>query len=115
MMPPLPCINLPCLVTDVVDGDTITVDVRLPMRVRLLNCWAPERGEKGGREATENLNKMGLNRKGILHVPLENVNRIDKAMTFGRVLGDVYVYGDEESLAQAQVRLGYATASKIRK
>lgn len=111
-MTAIPCINLPCLVTEVVDGDTVTVEVRLPMRVRILNCWAPERGEAGGSEATENMRNLALNKRGILHVPLEHVDRIDKALTFGRVLGDVYIDGDEESVAQQQIRLGFAKSHK---
>ena len=111
-MTPSPCINLPCLVTDVVDGDTLTVEVRLPMRVRLMDCWAPERNEPGGTDSTASLRSLAAGKRGILTVPLEHVDRIDKAMTFGRVLGDVWVTGDDESLAQQQVRLGHATKER---
>jgi len=39
---PKPELSVPCKITEVYDGDTVTVEVTLTARVRLLDCWAPE-------------------------------------------------------------------------
>lgn len=115
MTVPEPAITLPCLVTEVIDGDTLTVEVRVPMRVRIKDCWAPEMNEKGGAESRDNLCRLAQDRYGVVYVPLEDVKRIDHAMSFGRVLGDVYIDGDDESLGQQQVSTGHAAARKPHK
>jgi endonuclease YncB( thermonuclease family) len=105
---PKPGITLPCQVTEIVDGDTITVEVQIPMRVRLKNCYAPELRHPGGAESKDHLRRFAGGKRGVLHVPLEDVDRVDKAFTFGRVIGDVWI--DGRSVVQEQVDAGHAAA-----
>ncbi len=105
-------ITMPCLVTEIVDGDTMTVEVRIPMRVRLIDCWAPELRKAGGPESKENLRVLAEGRYGVVSVPLGSVHRLDNAFTFGRVLGDVWIEGDDESVGQQQISLGHASIGK---
>ena len=44
-------LTLPGNVLDVHDGDTVTVEVKRTLRIRLLDCWAPELRDAGGLEA----------------------------------------------------------------
>jgi len=111
-MTPQPRITMPCLVTEVVDGDTMTVELRIPMRVRLINCWAPEARKEGGSESKENLALLAEGRHGVVSVPLGEATRLDHVFTFGRVLGDVWIDGDDESVGQQQVSLGHAAIRK---
>lgn len=109
---PSPAITLPCVVTEVYDGDTITVEVRLPVRVRLLDCWAPELNEAGGRHSRAHLERLALGQPARLHVPLDAVRRSDGVFSFGRILGHVWLEGDSRSLSARQVTAGHATETK---
>lgn len=104
-------------ITEVYDGDTITVEVTRRFRVRLLDCWAPEirtrdAEEKArGLEAASHLTALAEGRDAILHVPLEGIDAAD-AWSFGRVLGHVWVVGDDVSLSVRMVEAGHATKTK---
>jgi endonuclease YncB( thermonuclease family) len=100
----------------VVDGDTVDVNLMIPVRVRLRDCWAPEtRGEE--KEAGEAA-KAQLERiipRGVqvhVHVPTGEADAMTDVLTFGRALGDIYRLGDDESVAQLLVGLGFATDRK---
>lgn len=110
--PPEPSITLPCKVVEVVDGDTITVELTVQTRVRLLDCWAPEPSDPGGPAATKNLRQHALDRDGVLHVPLGKARRFGDVMSFDRVLGHVYLDGERRSLGEIQVDAGHATKEK---
>lgn len=109
-------ISVPCEVLEVYDGDTMTVRVSVDLRVRLLDCWAPElktrdQAEKvKGVAAMEHLRKLAPNgSKAQLTIPL-NGDRLDDILTLGRVLGCVSV--DGKDLSEQQVKSGHARASK---
>lgn len=115
MMPPktgqpAPSLALPCRVTEVYDGDTITVEVTIRARVRLLDVWAPELGEEGGEDARDYLDHWVNGENAVLYVPLDDVDRLDDAMTFGRMLGRLYVHGVNAS--EALIRNDHATREK---
>lgn len=105
-------------VVDCVDGDTLEVELTRRLRVRLRNAWAPElRGgdmatKYAARQSKDNLMRLALGKSGVLHVPTLDADRIGDVMTFDRVLGDVWVDGQAESLAAQQVAGGFATALK---
>jgi len=44
----------------VVDGDTITVELKIPVRVRLLDCWAPETRTKDAEEKKKGIRLAGM-------------------------------------------------------
>lgn len=112
MTPPLG-LTLPCTVLKAHDGDSITVEVRVVANVRLTKCWAPELSQPGGIESRDNLARAVLGMKGRLLVPMDDdVGNLAAMFTFGRVLGDVWVDGDSESVAAMQVRTGHASTRK---
>lgn len=111
------------VVTDVHDGDTITVAVTTKYRVRLLDAWAPETRIDGrlpekkqgvekeaGLESRDHLKKIALGKEVVLHIPIGE--DLLKSTTMGRVLGTVWVQGSKKSLNAIQVELGYATREK---
>lgn len=109
-------ISVPCEVVEVYDGDTMTVRVSVDLRVRLLDCWAPELKTRDAAEkvkgvaAMEHLRKLAPSgAKAQLTIPL-NGDRLDDILTFGRVLGRVSV--DGKDLSEQQVKAGHARVMK---
>src|SRR5262245_37647133 len=113
-------ITVPCLVPNVVDGDTVDLELRVVVRVRLVatggrGCWAPESRttnlaeKERGLAAKRNLERMALGKAGLLSVPLKSDRLID-VMTLERILGEVYVAG--KSLGDEQIRQGFASSTK---
>ena len=121
--PPEPSWTTKATVTNVVDGDTVDVEIRRTIRVRFIDCWAPETHidgrlpeakqaaeKKAGLKAKEDLKTLALNKPVILQVPTSE--DLLKSTTMGRVLGRVWLEGDDESLSEKQVRSGNATKVK---
>jgi endonuclease YncB( thermonuclease family) len=107
---PEPALRLPCKVIEVVDGDTVTVEITLQARVRLLDCWSPERTTPEGAAAHRYMQRRALNKTGLLEIDLTRANRLDDVFSFGRLLGRIYLDGDD--LSQRMVKAGHATTSK---
>lgn len=105
---------LPCKITEVYDGDTLVVETfgggRL--RVRLLDCWAPELRHPGGVES-RNYARWHVARckKSAIFVPFKG--NITAMLTFGRVLA--YVFLDKKNLSEMLVEAGHAFTSKPKK
>jgi endonuclease YncB( thermonuclease family) len=114
-------------VTDVHDGDTITVRVYRDFRVRLRDCWAPEL------EPIEQRRKWGKNPPdntgAASHQHLQNLaegyqvrvfvvgspdDEFSDVTSMGRLVGDVYLLKDNTNLAAAQVAAGHATKEKTK-
>lgn len=115
-----PVIIYPCELTEVYDGDTITVNLTLAVRVRLLDCWAPElnKGPEESRwfagKSRDNIKKLEGS-KGFIEIPIGTSERVDDVFTFGRVLA--YVKLADESgklidLSEYQVLKGFAHKTK---
>ena len=109
---PQPGLAARCVVTDVYDGDTVTVELRIPVRVRLLDCWAPELRDPGGAESKAALENIAKGKVGVLWVPLADVHRLDDAFTFGRLLAHLRIDGSDKPVSQLQVESGQATTTK---
>lgn len=115
---PQPTINVPCKVVDVYDGDTVTVRVTFDIRVRLLDCWAPEvktkdKEEKArGIESRQRMKELAEGKQGLLVVPLSDADRLDDIFTFGRLLGRIYIEGNPQDVSSIMVRDGFATKTK---
>lgn len=104
----------PCSIERVIDGDTIVVRVfGYELNVRLLDCWAPE---SRGKEKD-----AGLASKAALSDRISAANRysfflpashgsLAEVITLGRVLGRVFLDGEDAS--EFMVANGYATAKK---
>ena len=102
----------------VIDGDTVDVHLVIPVRLRLLDCWAPEiTGEEkfAGFQAKEQLEKLlPVGSLVHVHVPTAEIDALGGALTFGRVLGHVYHPGEDESISYQMVSSGHATAEKVK-
>jgi endonuclease YncB( thermonuclease family) len=116
--PPLG-ITTRCRVIEVIDGDTLEVDVVKRVRVRLIDCWAPEIRtkndvvKKAGAAAKKNMQYMAEDLDGVLFIPGHENNEIGDSLTLSRVVGQVWVDGpDKRSLAERQVAAGHASTHK---
>jgi endonuclease YncB( thermonuclease family) len=88
-------------VIEVVDGDSLTLRVdERPVRVRLAQIDAPERGQPWWRRSRRALAELGIEREARVEV-------VD-VDAYGRVVGEVYVAG--RHLNAEMVRLGHAWA-----
>jgi len=112
---PKPGVALRCQVVKVVDGDTIEIEIVRRVRVRLLDCYAPEVRTKDNEEkvlgiaSKEHLKVLAEGRWATLLIPTTGARRLEDVETFGRVLGHVWVDGETSTLSEIQVSTGHAT------
>jgi len=97
-------------VISVHDGDTCTVAVTTIAKVRLLDCWAPELKEEGGDESRMALEELVLDKDVLLEVP--TTNQVGKSMSFGRVLGHLWLEDNTNSVSELLVERGFATKNR---
>jgi len=98
---------------NVVDGDTIDVDVSYSFRVRLLDCWAPEKhgdSKAEGMASMRNLVKLAAGKDCVVEIPM--TTDVKKSLSLDRMLGRVWVNGQESDLSTQQVEGGFATREK---
>lgn len=115
---PAPALGLTAraIVRRIVDGDTLDVELRLPVRIRLLDCWAPEtRGlerDQGlrARQFLEALAPPGTHVR--VNVPTGQADALGDVLTLGRVLGQVWCQDADRSVAEMMVAAGHALPSK---
>lgn len=93
------------------DGDTGKVIVSFELTVRYDDCWCPELKEKGGPEARDRA-KQAEGKSGRLFIDMSNAHNLADLLTFGRVVGSIYLDGESESESQKQVRLKLASTKK---
>lgn len=111
-------ITLPVKVVGVVDGDTLEVAVDWRIRVRLLDCWAPElkKGteaeKKAGFKAKLDLAALAVGKPATLFVPTDKASRVGDVFTFDRILGHVWTDGDPQTLSAHQVSARNASTTK---
>lgn len=105
------------ILTKIVDGDTVDVEIRKTVRVRLLDCWAPETRTKDpeekakGLQSKEHLSQVcPVGTEVVVHIPASEDGEIADVFTMGRVLGFVFV--DAQDLSEIQVMAGNATRTK---
>jgi endonuclease YncB( thermonuclease family) len=117
MKPPEPGITARAMVTEVIDGDTIDVELRLPVRVRLLDCWAPEpEGETrdagliARQAAVEYL--MASAGEVLVEIPTKAAQGVTDVFSFGRVLGKIWPAGKRQTLGQMMIDGGFAMKDK---
>jgi endonuclease YncB( thermonuclease family) len=101
-------------VVRVIDGDTIEVEVRRTLRIRILDLWCPEtrtldRAEKiKGIAAREYLKAAIENESVTFEVPLEAGAKFGESMSFGRILAHV-AREDGRDVASLMIDAGYGT------
>ena len=111
------------VVVKVVDGDTVDIEIRQVVRVRLDQCWAPETKiddrvpkekqaaeKRAGIESKEHLKQLADGKEVVLHVPIGT--NLKDSLTLNRVVGTVWLDGSEKSLNEIQVETGHATKEK---
>jgi micrococcal nuclease len=102
----------------VVDGDTIDADIdlgfdiSLTKRIRLAGVDTPESRTKDVEEK-----KLGIDAKEWLKHRLHDANDIivrtelpDSTEKYGRIIGHIYINGEEISLSNQMISEGYALA-----
>lgn len=107
----------------VIDGDTIEVKIERVIRVRMLDCWAPEsrndsrlpkseRDEEKlrGTRSKENLRQLCEGKTVVIQIPSDL--EVAHLITMGRWLGRVWIDGESKSLSEQQVDAGFATKEK---
>ena len=109
----------PATIVRVIDGDTIEVEIRRRLTVRLLDCWAPEtrtkdsaekaRGLKAKRSLAATIARTGP--EVTLLVPSDGDGDLSDLFTFGRILGRVWL-ADGRELSELMVSRGLATRRK---
>lgn len=122
---PIPSWTTPATVTRVIDGDTIEVEIRQTVRIRMLDCWAPESKIDGRLPAAERdaAKRAGLASKAhltliaqgqhvIVQIPTDPDGNFAQSLTLGRVLGHVWLKNDTQSLSEKQVAAGFATKER---
>jgi endonuclease YncB( thermonuclease family) len=115
---PEPGITARCVVKKVVDGDTLDVELKIPVRIRLLDCWAPEARSKDkdekvlGLAAKANLIACASGRTGVVCIPTGQADSVSDVLTLDRILGMVWVDGEDDDLSSTQVANGFASSKK---
>ena len=106
-------------IIEVYDGDTVVCEIRKRVRIRLLDCWAPEirtkdkDEKKKGYDSKDHLTKiLPDGSDAILHIP-GSVD-IGRSLTFGRFLGHLWADAEDDNVSMQQVAAGHATETKQR-
>ena len=127
MQEPPKGITADCKVVRVIDGDTVDIEITRTIRVRLLDCWAPETRTKDPEEKAKgyeskkylhNLLKQVFyndlaarkQKKVTLFIPADEQGELKDNFTFGRVLGRLFVNG--EDVSELMIEAGKATRTK---
>lgn len=107
-----------CCVENVVDGDTLDIELRINCRVRLLDCWAPETRthdhaeKKLGLAAKDNLLDLTRAGNGVVFIPTGQAHSVGDLLTLDRILGRVWIDGQDFDLSTQQVAAGKASTTK---
>jgi endonuclease YncB( thermonuclease family) len=104
----------------IIDGDTVEIEIRRTLRVRMLDCWAPESRTKDltekalGIAAKQHLGEIcPIGSPVTLFIPSSQGGHVDSVFSMGRVLGAVWAAdGDPRDLSQRQRDAGHATATQ---
>ena len=108
------------VVEEVYDGDTVVVSIQKQIRVRMLDCWAPEVRTKDieekelGLKSKEYLKSLlAEDDKIIIEIPM--TERIQDSFTFGRVLAFLWkdLDGDGKLENVSEVKLPSESAAVL--
>lgn len=111
-------LQFPAIVTQVIDGDTVEIEVYRKIRVRMLDCWAPETRttdlvEKAkGLKSKKHLERQIEGQEVEVTIPIEPEGKFGDAMSFGRVLANIHRISDGVDLSALQVDSGHATKER---
>lgn len=117
-MKPTPGLTARAIVTNVVDGDTVDVELRIDARIRLLDCWAPESRTTDGNEkqrglaSKANLETLAQTESAIVVIPFNHASSLADVLTLDRILGRIWMDGQDYDLSTQQVLAGHAASAK---
>lgn len=108
-----------CTLDRWLDGDTAEVEITRKVRVRLLDCWAPEiHGvEKSFGVKSKEFLETAYPKGTFLYlrIPTDGSGELSDLFTFGRVLGKLYDQDGNIIAEQLQERnLAFATKEELR-
>ena len=118
MEQPLEGFTTKAKVTRVIDGDTVDVEITRKVRVRLKDCWAPEKRSRDivekqkGMASLSHLATILDDKKIVLFIPADDKDEIKDIFTFGRVVGHIFLNG--EDMSEHMIEAGYATKEKVK-
>ena len=104
-------------VTRIIDGDTVDVEITRQVRVRLKDCWAPEKRSRDivekqkGMASLSHLATILDDKKIVLFIPADDKDEIKDIFTFGRVIGHIFL--DGEDVSEHMIAAGHATKEKV--
>ena len=115
------------IISRVIDGDTVEVTIKRTLRVRLIDCWAPETrldpslpsidreaAKLRGIASAEHLRRIADGRECTLQIPTHptsgETQDIGDSFSMGRAVGRVWINGTD--LSELQVRSKFATRTK---
>lgn len=115
------------VISRVIDGDTVEVTITRTIRVRLIDCWAPEKridprlspidqnaAKLRGVAAMAHLQQIAECKLCTLQIPThptaDATQDMGESFSMGRAVGRVWI--DDGDLSEIQVQHGYATRTK---
>ena len=99
-------------VIDVHDGDTVTVEVRFRVPIRIRDLWAPELSEAGGLESKMALQELlKQNTQCVVFIPSKNPLLLMDSVNLGRIVGDIF-NNEDINVAEYMVEHGFGTLKK---
>ena len=117
-MAPEPGWTTKARVVYVLDGDTVEVEVVRKLRIRILDCWAPETRttdldeKEKGIVSKEHLQKLlPAGSPVTVAIPSSVDGEIQDVLTMGRFLAHIW-NTDGINVAEEQVKSGHATKEK---
>jgi len=118
---PLPGIVIDnCRIARVIDADTIELSVTRKVRVRLAGCWAPET-RRTNHPSEKDLGLLAKDRfqaiahvgdKCLLQVATDGDDDIGDGLTFGRVVGRVWLDGSDADISRLMNATGQTFDTK---
>lgn len=115
--PPLG-ISARATIKNVVDGDTVDVELRIPARVRMVGAYAPESRTKDASEkvkglaAKTHLTELAEGKHGQVFIDTSAARSLTDVLTLDRLVGTVWIDGMDVDLSTAQVMAGHASSTK---
>lgn len=107
------------VVTKVIDGDTLEVEVTRRIRVRVKDCWSPEKrktdhpSEKElGQMATHDMKSLAGGIRVRVAAVTDGDQDLGDGLSFGRVVADVFRERDGKSLADLMINKGHSFRTK---
>lgn len=86
--------------TRVIDGDTIEVEVRRTVKVRLDNIRAAEKNTKEGSDTKEFVENLLKDKELTLFVPAGPSEKYTDIQSFDRVIGHIFVGKEKRDLGE---------------